>query len=179
MAEMCLKSRVILRTPIGLVRVTACKTGVHDISLTAASEIPGEKVAVAVTEAPDHWLSPLKQCVDWLTLYFKDAKAAYQKPLPPFHRPNAKADSFTYKVWETLTNQVPCGETVSYGQLAAMAGNSKACRAVGGAMRANQIPILMPCHRVTRSDGALGNYMSGKGDSLKKWLLEHEGAIVN
>ncbi|XP_038070529.1 methylated-DNA--protein-cysteine methyltransferase-like [Patiria miniata] len=178
MAEICLKSRAVLRTPIGPVSVTACKTGVHNINLTAATEIPGKKFAVAVTEAPDHWPGPLRKCVDWLTVYFKDAKAANQMPLPPFHRPTAKTDSFTYKVWETLTNQVQCGETVSYGQLAAMAGNDKACRAVGGAMRANQIPILMPCHRVTKSDGALGNYMAGKGNTLKKWLLEHEGAVV-
>ena len=83
--------------------------------------------------------------------------------------------NLTYRVWETLTSQVPCGQTVSYAQLAAMAGNNKACRAVGGAMRANQIAILMPCHRVTASGGGLGNYMSGNGNALKKWLLDHEG----
>ena len=58
-----------------------------------------------------------------------------------------------------------------------MAGSDKASRAAGGAMRLNQVPLLVPCHRVVQSGGKLGNFMSGKGVVLKEWLLKHEGAI--
>ncbi|KAK2519512.1 Mgmt [Columba guinea] len=84
----------------------------------------------------------------------------------------SKQDSFTRQVLWTLLRDVKFGEAVSYKQLADLAGNSKAARAVGGAMRSNPIPIIIPCHRVIRSGGQSGNY--GGGHVLKEWLLSHE-----
>ncbi|KFZ57285.1 Methylated-DNA--protein-cysteine methyltransferase, partial [Podiceps cristatus] len=81
------------------------------------------------------------------------------------------ADSFTRQVLWTLLRDVKFGEAVSYKQLAELAGNSRAARAVGGAMRSNPIPILIPCHRVIRSSGQTGNY--GGGNLMKEWLLSH------
>ncbi|OBS73786.1 hypothetical protein A6R68_15676 [Neotoma lepida] len=85
-----------------------------------------------------------------------------------------ESDSFTRQVLWKLLKVVKFGEMVSYQQLAALAGNPKAARAVGGAMRSNPVPILIPCHRVVRSDGTIGNY-SGGGQTVKEWLLAHEG----
>ncbi|XP_010015518.1 PREDICTED: methylated-DNA--protein-cysteine methyltransferase, partial [Nestor notabilis] len=82
------------------------------------------------------------------------------------------ADSFTSKVLWTLLRDVKFGEAVSYKHLADLAGNSRAARAVGGAMRSNPIPILIPCHRVICSSGQSGNY--GGGNLMKGWLLSHE-----
>ncbi len=62
---------------------------------------------------------------------------------------------FEQAVYEALLS-VPAGETVSYGELAEMAGYPRAARAVGNAMAANPIPIVVPCHRVIRSDGSHG-----------------------
>ncbi|OCT69941.1 hypothetical protein XELAEV_18036867mg [Xenopus laevis] len=73
-----------------------------------------------------------------------------------------------------LLKKVKFGETVSYKELAVMAGNEKAARAVGGAMRSNPIPILIPCHGVICSNGSLGNYIGGQGNHLKPCLLAHE-----
>jgi methylated-DNA-[protein]-cysteine S-methyltransferase len=69
--------------------------------------------------------------------------------------------------------QVDFGETVSYTDLALRVGNPKASRAVGSAMATNPIPIVVPCHRVLRTGGALGGY--GGGLDAKRWLLAHEG----
>jgi methylated-DNA-[protein]-cysteine S-methyltransferase len=69
---------------------------------------------------------------------------------------------------------VPPGATVSYGALAAMAGYPRAARAVGTCMANNPIPIVVPCHRVIRADGSLGNY--GSDPHLKGLLLAHEWA---
>ncbi|XP_035292491.1 methylated-DNA--protein-cysteine methyltransferase isoform X1, partial [Cricetulus griseus] len=82
--------------------------------------------------------------------------------------------SFTRQVLWKLLKVVKFGEMVSYQQLAALAGNPKAARAVGGAMRNNPVPILIPCHRVICSNGSIGNY-SGGGQAVKEWLLAHEG----
>lgn len=78
---------------------------------------------------------------------------------------------FRKRVYEALLS-VPAGVTVSYGSLAHMAGFPRAARAVGTAMATNPLPIVIPCHRVIRSDGQLGNY--GNDPSWKPRLLEHE-----
>jgi methylated-DNA-[protein]-cysteine S-methyltransferase len=79
-------------------------------------------------------------------------------------------------VLEALSREVPYGQTVSYKELAEWTGNPKASRAVGSAMATNPIPIVVPCHRVLRSGGALGGY--GGGLDTKVWLLRHEGALL-
>jgi methylated-DNA-[protein]-cysteine S-methyltransferase len=78
---------------------------------------------------------------------------------------------FARLVYATLLT-VPPGVTVSYGDLAAMAGHPRAARAVGSAMANNPVPIVIPCHRVIRSDGSLGRY--GDDPAWKPYLLEHE-----
>jgi methylated-DNA-[protein]-cysteine S-methyltransferase len=72
---------------------------------------------------------------------------------------------------------IPFGETRSYGWIAHQIGNPKAARAVGRALGANPIPIILPCHRVINSNGGLGGY--GGGLPLKVKLLKLEGAALN
>ena len=73
------------------------------------------------------------------------------------------------------TARVPYGATTSYGEVAAEAGNARAFRAAGTALGHNPIPIVVPCHRVLRAGGVLGNY--GGGPEMKAFLLKLEGAI--
>jgi methylated-DNA-[protein]-cysteine S-methyltransferase len=79
--------------------------------------------------------------------------------------------SFERKVWETLS-EVPYGETRTYKWLAEKIGKPQAFRAVGRALGKNPIPIIVPCHRIIESDGALGGYSSGV--EVKRRLLEME-----
>jgi AraC family transcriptional regulator of adaptative response/methylated-DNA-[protein]-cysteine methyltransferase len=81
--------------------------------------------------------------------------------------------AFQQRVWEEL-RRIPAGETRSYGELAAALGNPKASRAVGGANGANNIAVLIPCHRVIAADGTLGGYAYGL--AIKAELLRREGA---
>jgi methylated-DNA-[protein]-cysteine S-methyltransferase len=78
---------------------------------------------------------------------------------------------FQQTVWSALL-EIPAGETWSYGQLAAHIGNPSAVRAVGATNGLNPISLVLPCHRVIGSSGALTGYAGGLG--RKKWLLEHE-----
>lgn len=82
----------------------------------------------------------------------------------PFHR----------KVMRSMRSVRP-GRVASYGDLARRAGKAKASRAVGSACSSNPIPLIVPCHRVVRSDGSIGQY--GYGVKTKRWLLEFEGAL--
>ncbi|BAD40011.1 methylated-DNA--[protein]-cysteine S-methyltransferase [Symbiobacterium thermophilum] len=70
---------------------------------------------------------------------------------------------------------IPRGEVRTYGELAAAVGRPRAARAVGGALRRNPVPLLIPCHRVVRSDGTIGQYSMG-GPEVKRQLLAMEGA---
>ena len=78
---------------------------------------------------------------------------------------------FQRRVW-TAIQEVPPGETESYTELARAAGNPNAVRAAGTACGANPVWLVIPCHRIVRSDGDLGNY--GGGLERKEWLLAHE-----
>ena len=84
------------------------------------------------------------------------------------------ASDFTEKVYVTL-RKVPKGKVVTYGQLAALAGNPRAARAVGMAMRTNPDIPATPCHRVVASDGSLTGYSAGQGISTKRKMLIDEG----
>ncbi|MGM1029663.1 MAG: methylated-DNA--[protein]-cysteine S-methyltransferase [Actinomycetota bacterium] len=83
----------------------------------------------------------------------------------------ALARGFGRSVVERL-REIPYGETRSYAQVAAAAGSPRAVRAVGSACRRNPLPIAIPCHRVVRSDGALGQYVGGT--AAKRQLLDIE-----
>lgn len=82
---------------------------------------------------------------------------------------------FQRRVWAEL-RRIPCGTTISYGELARRLGNADAMRAVGLANGRNPIAVVVPCHRVIGADGSLTGY--GGGLHRKAWLLAHEGAHV-
>lgn len=81
--------------------------------------------------------------------------------------------SFTQKVLEVVKD-IPKGETLSYKQVATRAGNLRACRVVGSILKKNFNPQI-PCHRVIKSDGTLGEYNRGREEKERK--LKEEGAI--
>ncbi len=78
----------------------------------------------------------------------------------------------------TACRGIGFGQRVSYSQLAKRVGSAGAARAVGGVMARNAIPLIVPCHRVVRSDGGLGGFSAVGGVGLKKRLLAHEEAII-
>jgi len=83
--------------------------------------------------------------------------------------------AFQRAVWQALAD-IPRGQTISYAELARRVGRPGAARAVGQAVGANPVPILLPCHRVVASDGGLGGF--GGGLPMKKTLLRQEGVAV-
>jgi len=89
--------------------------------------------------------------------------------LPPL---DLDGTPFQLKVWERLC-AIPAGKTISYGELAASIGRPSAARAVGAAVGANPVPILVPCHRVKGVNGSLTGF--GLGLPMKKALLTYEG----
>ncbi|XP_075360446.1 methylated-DNA--protein-cysteine methyltransferase [Mycteria americana] len=185
----CKEKHAVLLSPVGKLKISGCETGLHEIKLPKMTVLPSGRAessaACEVCEGAEEMTEPLKQCTAWLHAYFCEPARTASLPVPAFHHPLLQravrtsstrfvffADSFTRQVLWTLLRDVKFGEAVSYKQLADLAGNSRAARAVGGAMRSNPIPIIIPCHRVICSSGQTGNY--GGGNLMKEWLLSHE-----
>jgi len=87
----------------------------------------------------------------------------------------AKGTPFQQEVWAQL-RKIPVGSTISYGELARRVDRPKAQRAVGMANASNPIALIVPCHRVIRTGGALGGYAFGL--DYKRWLLAHEAPAL-
>jgi methylated-DNA-[protein]-cysteine S-methyltransferase len=98
--------------------------------------------------------------------YFEGQRKVFDLPLAPHGTP------FQRKVWAGL-QQIPFGQTLSYGQLADKLGTAP--RALGGACGRNPIPVIIPCHRVLAANGGLGGYSGIDGIETKEFLLRLEG----
>lgn len=83
-------------------------------------------------------------------------------------------EKFSQTAWKAMRKVTP-GKTISYGELAKRAGSADAVRAAGSACARNLVALVIPCHRIVKTGGALGNYAYGLG--VKEWLLRHEGAL--
>lgn len=84
--------------------------------------------------------------------------------------------AFCDTVYE-IVKKIPKGKVATYGQIAALAGNPKAARAVGMCMKTNPHIPVVPCHRVVAADGSLTGYSAGEGVKTKQEILENEGVI--
>ena len=112
---------------------------------------------------------PFAEIVRQLKEYFAGKRTHFELPLAPRGTP------FQLETWKEL-RKIPYGETITYGELARRLGKPNASRAVGAANGANPIPIVIPCHRVIGSDGALTGFGGGLDTKLK--LLQLEGAML-
>jgi methylated-DNA-[protein]-cysteine S-methyltransferase len=110
------------------------------------------------------------QAVEQLKRYFADPSFCFDLPL------DVRGSHFQRRVWDAIS-AIPSGTTRRYGELAA--DLAAPARAVGQACGDNRLPIVIPCHRVIGADslGGFAHASSGFSLSIKRWLLEHEGAL--
>jgi len=127
----------------------------------AELRLPGERAPEGEIGQTPLLLEAARQ----LREYFEGARAAFELPLNP------EGTAFQKAVWAELM-KIPAGETRTYGDLARAIGKPNASRAVGSANHHNPLPVVIPCHRVIGSGGALVGY--GGGLPLKRELLELE-----
>ena len=124
-------------------------------------------------EGKEEELPVFEQTKKWLDVYFSGGKPEHTPPLSPLN-----ATPFRLAVWEIL-RLIPRGQTATYKQVAercrARTGKKTSARAVGGAVGRNPLALLIPCHRVTGTGGALTGYAAGL--DKKAALLRLEGAL--
>ncbi len=160
-----------LDTPLGTALVAATPRGLVRLAL------PNERLDDALADLAED-VSPrllefparLDEARRELGEYFEGRRQRFELPLdwrlshPGFYRRVLRA-----------TARVPFGEVITYSDAAERAGSPRAFRAAGSALGSNPIPIVVPCHRVVRTGGDIGNY--GGGPEMKRFLLELEGAV--
>ncbi|MBZ5635323.1 MAG: methylated-DNA--[protein]-cysteine S-methyltransferase [Acidobacteriia bacterium] len=147
-------------SPIGSLLIAGDEEAIHLIAFPKNGK--PQKPEAGWTESMS---GPLAEAVRQLREYFAGRRQEFDLPLAP------EGTDFQRKVWRKL-QEIPYGETISYGELAKRVGNPKASRAVGSANGKNRIPIVIPCHRVIAGDGGLGGF--GGGLTVKEKLLALE-----
>ncbi|MER5640699.1 methylated-DNA--[protein]-cysteine S-methyltransferase [Kitasatospora sp. NPDC002227] len=156
-------------SPLGTLLLSGVREGDGPAALAAVTA-PGQKGARA--EPAEDWVpdaEALAPAVEQLTEYFAGRRTSFDLPLAPV------GTEFRQRIWAAL-DEIPYGETLSYGELAAVAGQPpQSVRAVGGAVGANPLLVVRPCHRVLGANGALTGFAAGV--DAKRWLLELEGVL--
>jgi methylated-DNA-[protein]-cysteine S-methyltransferase len=155
-----------LDAPLGQVTVAATPAGVSRVIIRPNRRGTAEPARRPV---PPEARAHLRVAVRLLKRYFAGKPVVFEEPLDL-----SGATAFQQEVWAACA-RIPHGEVRSYAELARAAGRPRAARAVGGALGANPIPIIIPCHRVIRTDGSLGGF--GLGLPVKRALLRLEGAL--
>jgi methylated-DNA-[protein]-cysteine S-methyltransferase len=158
-----------VETPVGTLFVAATRVGIVRVGFESEREQPFvEDVARRVSTRLLHMPRLLDDARRQLSEYFDGRRRTFQLELdwrlsPGFRRRVLRA-----------TAQIPFGHTGSYRDVATAAGSPRAVRAAGSALATNPLPIIVPCHRVLRSDGGLGGYRGGI--AMKRALLGYEQA---
>jgi methylated-DNA-[protein]-cysteine S-methyltransferase len=153
---------VVAATPRGLVRVAYTEPGSEDDVL----EDLAARVSPRMLEAPERLDEPRRE----LDEYFGGYRKEFDLPIDW-----SILRGFTLKVLRE-TARIDFGELRSYAEVATAAGSPRAVRAAGNALGANPMPVVVPCHRVVRTGGALGGYTGGV--ERKEFLLHLEGILA-
>lgn len=151
---------LIFKSPTGNLKLTAT-----DNALTGVGFLDEEIEAVDF----DSGLNILVEAARQLKEYFHGKRKEFDLPLAP------EGTDFQLEVWKQL-QEIPYGSTTTYSELSQKMGNPKAIRAIGRANGQNPIPIIIPCHRVIGANNNLVGYAGGI--ETKRWLLQHEGALL-
>lgn len=170
-----------IESPVGDLILAATKYGLREIDF--GKTMSDEEFAIRtrsggadplyakrIDDADLEVRQTLQRTANELDEYFLGRRSSFDVPLdwggmPPFRRAVLEA-----------TTAVPFGHVDTYASIARRIGNPKATRAVGNALGRNPIPVIVPCHRVIRSDASIGGYTGGLG--IKEFLLSHEGVTL-
>lgn len=152
--------RNTIDSPIGEITITVSESQVK--SLTLEDLPPLEENS----DPPSLYFEVERQ----LREYFEGSRKEFDLPVDL----DGDCTPFQKEVLKVMT-RIPYGSALTYSELAREAGNPRAIRAAASVCPKNPVFIVVPCHRVVRKDGSIGNYAFGS--EIKKWLLQHEGYL--
>lgn len=165
----------IWQGPIGCIGLVADGEHLLEVVSAPAADAVLERISRSYPQAKEQTAGVIADAIQQLDAYFRGRLRHFDLPLKMDHLP-----PFMAKVLRILA-QVPYGTTLTYGELAALAGSPRAARAVGRAMATNPFSVVIPCHRVLGAGSKMTGYSGGEGIATKEWLLrfEAENAVTN
>jgi methylated-DNA-[protein]-cysteine S-methyltransferase len=150
-----------LASPIGRIEITSDGVSITSLAIERNGRLPRDSMAESTNPV-------LETAANQLAEYFTGSRRDFDLPV------SLSGTDFQRAVWQQL-QRLGWGEVSSYGQIGRATGRPTAGRAVGGAIGANPIPIIVGCHRVLASNHKITGYSGGEGVPTKVWLLDHEG----
>jgi methylated-DNA-[protein]-cysteine S-methyltransferase len=156
-------ARLVIDSPLGRILLVGDDEAVTGLTIETDA-------GFADGAAPSRSNAVLDRAAEQLGEYFAGARQSFDVPL------RLGGTEFQRAVWAELA-AIPFGQVRSYGELGRATGRLTAGRAVGGAVGANPVPLLIPCHRVLASDRRITGYSAGRGVPTKILLLDHEGIV--
>jgi methylated-DNA-[protein]-cysteine S-methyltransferase len=161
----------LVDSPLGKLLAARTKRGLVELAYGGEQPDPlldelSRKLSPRVLEAPAQ-LDDVRRELDE---YFEGRRTSFDVPLDW-----SLSRGFTQRILQA-TAKVPFGELATYRDVAEKAGNVRAVRAAGNALGSNHMPIVVPCHRIVRTGGALGGYTGGL--ERKEFLLKLEGVLL-
>ncbi|GAA1056364.1 methylated-DNA--protein-cysteine methyltransferase [Agromyces luteolus] len=147
-------------SPVGRIELQADADALTSLTIESDGALPHD-------DLPEHTSPLLEAARLQLEEYFDGGRTSFDVPV------RLDGTPFQRAVWGEL-QRLGWGEATSYGALAAAVGKPGSARAIGGAVGANPVPIIVGCHRVLASDGRITGYSAGDGIPTKLWLLGHE-----
>ncbi|MCU1550986.1 MAG: methylated-DNA--[protein]-cysteine S-methyltransferase [Glaciihabitans sp.] len=148
-------------SPLGRIEITSDGDAITSLSIERNGTLPFE-------ELDERSSTLLELASRQLHEYFDGRRHSFELPVA------LGGTEFQRAIWAQLS-EIEWGDVRSYGELGIASGRATAGRAVGGAVGANPVPIIVPCHRVLASNRRITGYSGGNGIPTKVWLLEHEG----
>lgn len=157
---MAIYNAALIRAPFGAVVIAEYQ---GQLAIELLDAMPSAQVHIAQQSTHPHVQVVCQQVM----CYLQNATYPFYFSMPQYGTP------FQQRVWQAIA-KIPLGKTRTYGELARQVGSG--ARAVANACGANQMPLVIPCHRVVAQNG-IGGFLRGKANGLpiKQWLLEHEG----
>lgn len=150
-------------SPIGRIQLTGSATTLDGVAVERDGILPLDHLPEQPSRVLDDTARRLEQ-------YFEGRHVRFTAP----H--GESGTDFQNEVWRVLYS-LDWGEVITYGAIGRRIGRPSAGRAVGSAVRANPLPIIVGCHRVLGATGAITGYSQGAGVETKVWLLDHEGIV--
>ena len=149
-----------LDSPLGRIELVGDDDALTGVTIERDGALPHDG-------EPERSNAVLDDARSQLLEYFAGARTDFDVPV------RLAGTAFQQAVWAEL-ERLQWGEAISYGALATAVGKPGSARAIGGAVGANPVPIIVGCHRVLASDGRITGYSGGDGIPTKLWLLGHE-----
>lgn len=165
-----LRYALMTDTPVGALGLAAGEAGLCRVDFVRDEAHFLQRLLDDFADRPVFRSDGLDRARRQLDRYFAGKQLHFDLPVDL-----SAVGGFSRKVLQA-TARIPPGHVLTYTSVAAKAGNARASRAAGNALHDNPVAIVVPCHRVVRSDGSLGGY--GGGLPAKEWLLQHEGATL-